>query len=67
MLCTHSFSASDIQQLVIVLTINFYLNCRVRELKPGQYGIYISAKSIPTLQKIVAPYMTPSMLYKIYL
>lgn len=49
-----------------VLIIRYDLICTIHKQK-GQSMIYISAKSMPKVRELVAPFMVPSMLYKIHL
>ena len=48
-----------------VLIIRYELNCTLRLKRKNQYRIYIRAKSLAKLRKIVYPYMDSSMLYKL--
>ena len=66
-LCTDSYTLQDVVRLVNVLIIRYNLICTLREVNPGQYRIYISAKSMDKLISIVLPYMDDSMLYKLNL
>lgn len=65
-LCTDSYSLPDIVRLMNVLIIRYELVCTLHKKREGQCRIYISSKSMPRLQQIVAPYMHESMYYKIY-
>lgn len=66
-LCTDSFSMSDVILLVNVLIIRYNFICFIRTSKLGHNRIYISEKSMNSLRKIVKPYMDSSMLYKLNL
>jgi len=63
-LCTDSFSVTDVVRLMNVLIIRYNLDCTLR--KHGEYyQIYIRQGSMPLLRTIVTPYFHPSMLYKL--
>lgn len=64
-LCTDSYTLIDIVRLINVLIVKFNLDCKLRYHSPTQPRIYISHYSMPTLRKLVKPYMAESMLYKI--
>jgi len=67
-LCTDSFTVSDIILLMNVLTLRYNLNCSIHRTGPrgrNQYRMYISVKSMDKLIEIVKPHMVPSMLYKL--
>ena len=67
-LCTDSFTKEEVQLLLEVLKEKFNLNCTIQKA-PGKslnrFRIYISAKSVPLLQKLVKSYFNSSMLYKL--
>lgn len=67
-LCTDSFTKEEVQLLISVLQEKFNLNCTIQKA-PGKsldrFIIYISAKSVPLLQKLVKSYFSSSMLYKL--
>ena len=62
-LCTDSYSVSDIVRLINVLIIKYILNCTLQYHTPTQPRIYIKKSSMPLLRQIVSPYMCYSMLY----
>jgi LAGLIDADG DNA endonuclease family len=70
-LCTDSFTVQEVLLLKFVLETKFDLICTVhKKMKQGNrldhYSrIYISTKSLPVLNTIVANFMHPSMLYKL--
>ena len=64
-LCTDSFTLRETVLLVNVLIIRYNFICTIRANNPGQYRIYISEKSLTSLQKIVMPHIDSSMVYKI--
>ena len=64
-LCTDSYTLKEVIILINVLIIRYNFICKIREVRDNQYRIYISEKSLSSLQKIVMPYMDSSMLYKI--
>lgn len=66
-LCTDSFTLSDVILLMNVLMIKFDLECTLiqRDKNKKQYRIAIKARSMPKLIKLVKPYISKSMLYKI--
>jgi|1185.fasta_scaffold123034_2 hypothetical protein len=64
-LCTDSFSLKDVVRLMNVLIIRYGLNCTLRYF--GQYPrIYIRRDSMANIQRIVEPFIHPSMMYKLY-
>jgi hypothetical protein len=66
-LCTDSFSNQDVARLMNVLVIRYGLNCTMVGYNKGRPRIYIKSDSMAQLRVIVAPYMHPSMYYKIHL
>lgn len=64
-LCTDSYSVQDTVRLMNVLMIRYDLKCSLHLHREGQYRIYISSKSMESLTRIVKPYMTPCMFYKL--
>lgn len=65
-LCTNSFSYSECQFLTQVLWNLYNLKATVQSAgTPNQYIIYIWGESMPIVNKIVSPYIIPSMKYKI--
>lgn len=67
-LCTDSFTKDEVELLRSVLQEKFNLNCTIQKA-PGKtlnrFRIYISAKSLPILRKLVQSNFQPSMLYKL--
>jgi len=66
-LCTDSFSNQDVARLINVLILKYGLNCTMQGYKSGRPRIYIKTNSMAQLGVIVAPFMHPTMLYKIHL
>ena len=64
-LCTDSYSISDIVRLINVLIIKYRLECTLRYHRPTHPRIYIKDSSMPILRDLVRPYMEKSMFYKI--
>lgn len=68
-LCTDSFTLSEVELLCNVLQTKFGLEAhpvkRNQAGKPLRWRIYISTKSKALLESIVLPYFIPSMLYKL--
>ena len=64
-LCTDSYSVSDIVGLINVLIIKYRLDCTLRYHTPTQPRIYIKESSMLILRYLVTPYMVKSMFYKI--
>ena len=64
-LCTDGFTLKDVCLLIGVLHYKFGFNCTIRTRRINQYRIYISEKSLTSLQKIVMPHIDSSMVYKI--
>jgi len=63
-LCTDSYSVPDIVRLMNVLMIKYHLDCTLQY--HGVFPrIYIKSGSMARLRTIVAPHMTPSMMYKL--
>lgn len=65
LLCTDSYTISDVILLMNVLTIRYGFICSIHIPKPGQYRIYISSKSKDKLFNVVNSYIVPSMKYKL--
>lgn len=69
-LCTNSFPIKDVVRLMNVLIIRYGLDCILRLKKQNnktEYLIYIRQGSMPLLRTLVAPYLHPSMYYKLKL
>lgn len=64
-LCTDSYSVSDIVRLINVLIIKYRLDCTLRYHTSTQPRIYIKEGSMPILRDLVRPYMVKSMFYRI--
>lgn len=64
--CSNSFFYKDCQSLTTVLFNSYNLKTTIQSAGvPDQYIIYIWRQSIPYLNKIVSPYIIPSMKNKI--
>jgi hypothetical protein len=63
-LCTDSFTLEEVNLLVKTLIAKFNLKCTINKTN-GNFRIRISSKSIPELQKYLAPIMPSMMHYKI--
>lgn len=66
-LCTDSFTKVEVELLQSVVQKNFNLICTIQKA-PGKNlnsRIYISAKSLPILRKLVQSHFHSSMLYKL--
>lgn len=50
-LCTDSYSLKEVIILINVLIIRYNFICNIREVRDNQYRIYISEKSLSSLQK----------------
>jgi len=62
---THSFTLSEVELLINVLSVKFGLACTIQKgKKDGQWLIYIKAESIPKLRELTSCYFHNSMLYK---
>lgn len=64
-ICTDSYKVEDVAKLINVLKIRYNIDCIFKFHTPTQPRIYIRAKSIGILRKLVMPYMHNSMLYKL--
>ena len=64
-LCTDSYTVSDVIKLINVLFIRYQLDCTLRFHRPAQPRIYIRQGSMSKLRSIVQPHMHPSFLYKL--
>jgi hypothetical protein len=64
LLCTDSFTIQEVVLLMNILIIKYNLKCTLH-MSAGLPRIYISPTSMPTLRKIVDPYMVPFSKYKI--
>lgn len=63
-LCTDSFTLSEVQLLIKILKENFDLNCNCHKNK-DDYRIYIKADSMDKFRALVSPYFHESMMYKL--
>lgn len=61
---TNGFLPSDVEILVSAINNNFNLNCYMR-FERNQPIIYIPAKNINTLKKVVLPHMHSTTHYKL--
>ena len=65
-LCTDSYTISDVCLLIGILHYKFGLNCTLRYIKNNQYmRIYIKKDSMHKLRDLVTPYMHPHFMYKL--
>lgn len=64
LLCTDGFTHDEVYLLAAMLHYNLGLVCTTQKFGKG-LRLYVTAKSIPKLRALVAPYIIPSMLYKI--
>ena len=65
-LCTDSYTISEVVRLMNVLMIKYGLDCTFHFNNSTPYPrIYIKQHSMAKLETIVGPYMHPSFLYKI--
>jgi hypothetical protein len=64
-LCTESFSYSDVCQLISILLLRYQLKCSITSSIHGP-RIYIRTCSAQRFSSIVRPYFHPSMLYKLH-
>lgn len=65
LLCTDSYSVSDVIKLMNVLMIKYELNCTLQFPAENRPRKDIKQSSMPKLRKIVSIYIIPSMLYKL--
>lgn len=63
-LCTDSFSLSEVELLIKVLKSNFDLNCTIHNSN-NKNRIYVKKDSISKFKNIVSPYFHESMQYKL--
>jgi len=65
-LCTDSYTIQDTVRLMNVLILRYELKCTFHRASNGiGYRIYISRNSVSKVVKLVKPYFTPSMYYKL--
>lgn len=75
-LCTDSFTLEDVEWLQYLLLNKYNIHTTLHaaknrskdpnlKFKLGEYRIYVKAMSMPTLIKLVKPYIIPSMKYKL--
>jgi hypothetical protein len=68
-LCTDSYSKIDVLRLINILLNKFKLSCGLisysKKNKNLYYRIRINKSSMPILNKLVKPFIIPSMLYKL--
>lgn len=63
---TCKFSSSQIRILLLILFLDYGLDCKLSAWKKGfKSSIYIKENSVPKLKRIVSPYMHPSMSHKL--
>lgn len=65
MLCTDSYSLSEVELLIKVLKNNFDLNCTYHSKGKDNYRIYIKTDSIKKFRLLVTPHIHESMMYKL--
>lgn len=63
-ICTDSYTKKDVKRLLDYISKRYKISCSIHKFN-GKYRIYILAKSVPTIRKIIIPYMHQSMLYKL--
>jgi LAGLIDADG DNA endonuclease family len=66
-LCTDSYSLSDVIKLSNVLRIKYNLNTTISGYTNNRPRIYIVPESMPNLIKLVKPYILESFWYKLQL
>jgi len=66
-LCTDSFTKTEVELLISVFKTKFNLDCILysKNKIKGTYRIYICSKSISLFKSLVLPYFHDSMLYKL--
>jgi hypothetical protein len=64
-LCTDSYSFSEVELLIKVLKDNFDLNCTYLVRNEDQYRIYIKSDSMAKFRSLVTPHFHCSMMYKL--
>lgn len=65
-LATNSFTFGDTTRLSLVLNELYGIKSSVQKAGvPNQFHIYIWSESMPTVRRLVKPYMVSSMLYKL--
>lgn len=69
---TNNFTFEEVKLLVEMFKIKFNLDCTVQKLSnfkenpsKNKYSIYVKTASLPTLKKLILPYIHSSMLYKL--
>ena len=63
-IATNSFTKQEVEILKQALATKFNIESSLHK-NGGNYQLYICARSMPLLKKIVLPYFVPSMLYKL--
>jgi hypothetical protein len=63
--CTDSFSKSECLRLSEHLEMQYMLSTSLHKTSKGHYRIYIKAKSLKDLERLVIPYIEESMKYKV--
>jgi len=64
-LCTDSYTLSEVELLIKVLKDNFDLNCTYHKKGKDGYRIYIKSDSMEKFRSLVTPYFHESMMYKL--
>lgn len=65
-IATNNFKLEEVQFLVEILKKKYNIDSTVQKIGTiNQYSIYIKGSSIPTLQKLILPYLHTSIYYKL--
>ena len=62
---TNSFTQNEVQRLAEAIFSKFGIYTGVLLDRKNQYILTVGAKELPKLQVLVAPYIHPSLLYRI--
>jgi hypothetical protein len=64
-LCTNSYTFSEVELLIKVLKSNFDLNCTIHKQGEDLHRIYILPDSMDKFRSLVPPHFHSSMMYKL--
>lgn len=63
--CTDCFTYTEVETLCEMFYKKYKIYAKPQKHRPGQYRVYVGAKSAPDLARLTLPYIHPSMYHKI--
>nr|QCW06952.1 hypothetical protein [Drechslerella brochopaga] len=65
-IATNNFKLEEVQLLAEIFKRKYNLDCTARRAETiGQYSLYITSSSVPSLRNLILPYLHISMYYKL--